>query len=228
MAQLVVLAVGGIERKDDALEISDGGGFNVGERQVLYVEGSQNALEHKQLISAAGFVGDVVGLEVDALLEEADQKHGDNDDEGGDGCWSVEARTAGHTDGGNDPDAGGAGQSAETAAVVEDEPRTEEADALNDVRGDLALVAAVAGDDPGEDGEEGCAKADEEVCADASGLFGELALESYEGAKDACQDEAADGAVDEAHLVEPAEGSGFNEVGELGGGGGQEEFLGRC
>lgn len=228
MAQLVVLAVGGIERKDDALEISDGGGFNVGERQVLYVEGSQNALEHKQLIGATCFVGDTVRLQVDAPLKKADQNHGDNDDQGSDGCGSVEFRTAGHSDGGDDPDAGSAGESAETAAVVEDEPRTEEADALNDVRGDLALVSAVAGDDPGEDGEEGCAKADEEVGADARGLFGEFALESYEGAKDACQDEAADGAVDEAHLVEPAEGSGFNEMGELGGGGGQEEFLGRC
>ena len=76
---------------------------------------------------------------------------------------------------------------------MEDESGAEEADALDDVGGDLALVGAgIAGDDWGEDGEERCAQADEKVGANACRFFGELALKADEATQKAGEKEASE------------------------------------
>ncbi len=227
MAQLVVLAAGGIERKDNALDITDDRGVEVGEAEILFVEGGKDALEHEQLISATDFVGDGVGLEVDAFFEEADEHHGGDDDECSDDGGRIKSGTASHSDGGDDPDAGGAGKTTESVAVVEDEAGAQEADALHDVGGDLAFVACVASYDGGEDSEEGCAEADEEVGAYACGFAGEFPLEANEATEYAGKEKPAYSAVYEAHLIEPIEAGWGEDCGEMEVGY-QEDFLGRC
>ena len=76
---------------------------------------------------------------------------------------------------------------------MEDEAGAEEADALDDVGGDAALVGvAVTGEDAGEDGEEGAAEAKEHVDAEAGGLMAPLPLETDEAAEEAGHEEALD------------------------------------
>jgi len=213
--QALVLVAGCIEWKGDALRIADGVGFNIGEAHVGFVHHSEDGLEHLVLIFATRLISDAIRAEAGAAFKEADDFHGNDDDEGGDSGCEVEPGTTGHADGGDGPDAGGAGETADAGAIAKDEACAEEADALNDVGGDLAFVGAVfAGEYGGEKGEEGRAHGDEEVGADTGGPAVEFALEADRGAEGAGEEETADGAVQHVNLLQVAEAEGEREVGK--------------
>ncbi len=78
-----------------------------------------------------------------------------DDDDGGDGGCGEESRTAGHAYRGNYEDGGSTGESADAAAIVDDEARAEESDALHDIRSDRPLFrVGVASQDSGKQGKE--------------------------------------------------------------------------
>ena len=211
--QALVLVAGCIEWKGDALGVADGVGFNVGEAHVGLVHDFEDGLKHLVLVFAACLVGNAVGAKAGAALKEADHFHGNDDDEGGDGGCEVEPGSASHADGGDGPYAGGAGETADAGAIAKDEARAEEADALNDIGGDLAFVGTVfAGEDCGEKREEGRSHGDEEVGADAGGAAMEFALEADRGAEGTGEEQAADGAVEHVDLLQIAEAEGEREL----------------
>ncbi len=179
------------------------------------VHGVENGLQHGILVVSARLVHERIDLQIGAALEKADEFKRQNDDDGGNGCSSIKAGAARHADGGDDPDAGGAGEPADAAAVVNDQSGAEKADALHDVRSDLALVrTALAGEHGREQGEEGCTHADEEVGPHSGGRAFGLALKADEAAEEAGQKQTADGAVDDADLLKPTEVEGQRELGD--------------
>ncbi len=122
---------------------------------------------------------------------------------------AARARAACHADGGDHPDAGRAGEPADAAAVVQNESGAEEADALNDIRGHLALVrTAVAGEHGRKQCEKRGAHADEQVGAHAGRAALDFALKADEAAQQAGQQQPTDGAIDDDHLLQPVEVEG--------------------
>jgi len=116
-------------------------------------------------------------------FQDADDLESDEDEKRSECGDDVEAGSAGHADGRDHEDGGGAGETEHAVLGVEDEASAEEADALHDVCGDLAAVVwVIAGDDDAHDGEECRAHADEDVGAKAGVLVAPLALKADDSA----------------------------------------------
>ena len=127
----------------------------------------------------ARLIDERIDLQVGAPLQKADYLQRQNDNDRRDRCRAIQSRAAGHADRGDDPNAGGAGQPADAAAIVQDESRAQKADALHDVRGHLSLVGAVvACQHRGEERKERRAHADEQVGAHTGGLAIDLPLQA--------------------------------------------------
>src|SRR6266851_4921553 len=124
------------------------------------IENAQDGYVDTILISAANLVQHRVSLPADALLHVTDKDEGEQNDCGGKHSLNVQAGSARHTDGRNDEDRSRAGQSDDTVACVQNQARAEEADSLDDIGGDAALVPVIlAGQDSREQREKGAAEA---------------------------------------------------------------------
>jgi hypothetical protein len=171
------------DSEDDTFERGDAVALHDAEAESGSVEDAEDGDVHLVLLGTADFVDERVGLPVEMALNESDEVKGDEDDEGGEDGWEIETGTAGHSNGGDDPDGGCAGESDDAIAAVEDEAGAEEADSLDDVGGDLAFIGACfPGDDDGEHGEEGGTEADEHVGAEAGGFAAGGAFEADDAA----------------------------------------------
>ena len=89
-----------------------------------------------------------------------------------------------------------------SALRVQDQPRAEEADALHDVRGDLALVRCRgSGEHLAHDGEQRRTHTDEHVGAEAGVLMSPLALETNGAAQSARHQQAPRRRAAKLHLL---------------------------
>jgi hypothetical protein len=228
--QLLVHGSGGDDGEGDALKASDVVAFEDGEALAGLIEDVKDGFLHThegggavlgeglgsccadEVSGGCGagvgadLVDEGVALPAEPTLEGSDDLEGEQDERGGDGGFDVEACAAGHADGGYDEDGGGAGEADGLAFGVEDEAGAEEADALDDIGGDLAAVGGlVAGDDDAHDGEQRGTHGDEQVGAEAGVLVTPLALHTDETAHGAGHDEARGGTLREEHLLEGGE-----------------------
>ena len=126
----------------------------------------EDRAKHGRLIGSARFIDERIDLDAGAPFKKADQFERDDHDDCGHCSGRKQSRAACHADGGDYPDAGSTGQSADAAAVVNDQSGAEEANALHDIRRHLALIrAAVSGQHSREQREKRRAQTDEQVSA---------------------------------------------------------------
>ena len=112
----------------------------IGKTLACLVHGVENRRKHGSLVDSASLVNQRIDLDTCAAFQKADQFQRDDHDCSCRHRCRKKACAASHADGGDNPNAGCAGQPADAAAIVEDEARTQKADALNDVGGNLALI----------------------------------------------------------------------------------------
>ena len=201
-----VLFVGGVEDEDDAFKGGAAVAIKDVEAKLCAVQDAEDGDVHLVLILTSNLIDEGIGLPVETALHEPDEVQGDEDDDGGECGWQVEARSAGHTDGGDDPDGGGAGESEDATAGVQDEASAKESDALDDVGGHLAFVGVSFTCENGrEHSEKSCSEADEHVGAKAGGFAARGAFETDYATQKCGKEQTRGGAGGEELLVDLAE-----------------------
>lgn len=198
------LADGVKDLEDGNLHAVIGGGDLLGEG--LGAVFAEDAFGEHSTDVGADFVDLGVALPAQAAFEDANELEGDKDEEGGEAGDEIKACSTGDADGGDNPDGGGTGEAEDSVLGVEDEAGAEEADALDDVGGDLAAAGrGFAGDGYAHDGEERGAHADEDVGAEAGVFVPPFALEADGSAHGAGHEKTLDGGSGEDPLLEDGE-----------------------
>lgn len=193
--------------KTDACEFADGVVFQVFQLPLVAIHDVEKRKRHAHGIGAADFIGDRVALEIGAVFEQADKFEDDENQDGGEEGRDVEAGAAGHADGSDGPDSGGGGKPAHAVALMQDESSAEKADALDNVRGDLAAIGArVSGDQHGEKREHGRTEADEHVRAHAGRTMMQLAIDADGAAQPGGEQKTSRSPAGDEHLLNAAVG----------------------